>query len=376
MDNGDDMMKLMSMLFGEGANNGSEKPVEYESDGYSDYDDDDEKGINILKRMNKNDVTIDDLIEWGELYHSNKKKMCNGINLKTLWRIQSSLKKLKQLVGMKMVKMNIVGQILYYLQHLEKGHDDMLHTVIEGPPGVGKTELGKILGELYVKLGILQNKKINIDDPNFNINKIFKVVRRSDLVGKYVGHTAIKTQQVIDQCKGGVMFIDEAYSLGNKDVFSKECIDTINRNLSEQKANFLCIIAGYPNDLEKCFFAFNSGLRRRFPFKYSIMGYTPYELCEIFKLKVKQLEWSVKNPQQKTIPVHFFEKNMKYFPHFGGDMESLLLCCKIAHGKRVFGLPVKYKCILTQDDIKNGFNAFIEGKQNNEDDTSNMMMYI
>jgi SpoVK/Ycf46/Vps4 family AAA+-type ATPase len=314
------------------------------------------------------------------MYHSKKRKRCNNINLKTLWRIQAPLKKLQELVGLKTVKENMVKQIIYFLQHLENGQDDMLHTIIEGPPGVGKTELGKILGELYVKMGILQNPDINIDDPQFDINKIFKVVKRSDLIGKYLGHTAVKTQEVIDSCKGGVMFIDEAYSLGNteqKDIFSKECIDTINRNLSEQKANFLCIIAGYPGDMEKCFFAYNDGLKRRFPFKYTIKEYTPDELRDIFKLKVLKLDWSYKD--ENSILLDFFKENIKAFPHFGGDIETLLLNCKIQHGMRVFSKKANEKKILTFEDVKNGFTAYISVRKNKDDwhdSLTSKMMYL
>jgi len=77
------------------------------------------------------------------------------------------------------------------------------------------------------------------------------VARRSDLVAGFLGQTAMKTQEVIDSAKGGVLLIDEAYSLGNeekKDSFAKECIDTINQNLTEGKGDFICIIAGYKEE--------------------------------------------------------------------------------------------------------------------------------
>ena len=350
----------------------NKKKQGYESDGYDDCSY--EEQLEILRMFNKRDITLSDLIEWGDLYHKKKKKRCGSINLKTLWRIQKPLKKLQNLIGMTIVKKNIVKQIVYYLQHLENERDDMLHTIIEGPPGVGKTELGKILGELYIKMGILQNPNINIDDPLFNIDSIFKVVKRSDLIGKYLGHTAVKTQDVINSCKGGVMFIDEVYSLGNnegKDIFSKECIDTINRNLSEQKANFLCIIAGYPEDMEKCFFSYNNGLKRRFPFKYKINKYSPNELRDIFKLKVTNLGWTFKN--EDAIPLEFFKNNIKAFPHFGGDMETLLLNCKIQHGLRVFGQPVEDKKILTYEDIRTGFAEYTRNKKKAQDNIN--MMY-
>ena len=92
------------------------------------------------------------------------------------------------------------------------------------------------------------------------------------------------------------MFIDEAYSLGDnegRDSFSKECLDTLNQNLSDNKGKFLCIIAGYTDSLDKNFFAFNDGLRRRFTFKYVIEKYTAEELRDIFLQKVSDKGWKI-----------------------------------------------------------------------------------
>lgn len=330
----------------------------------------------LYVKFNKDNIVLDDLIEWGALYHSEERLMCGNINLKTLWRLQKPLKKLNNMVGMQVLKKNIIGQILYFLQNLNL-HDDMMHTTIEGPPGVGKTELGKILGEIYIMMDILKND--DIDHDNFDINKYFKIVKRSDLIGKYLGHTAALTQECIDNCKGGVMFIDEAYSLGNeekRDSFSKECIDTINRNLTEQKSNFLCIVAGYTNDLESCFFAYNAGLKRRFPFRYTIDKYDSNELADIFKLKAYSLNWSINCLSELYA---FFKENMEDFPHFGGDVETLILNCKIQHGIRVFGKNMKIKKEFSIEDIKNGFDVFSKNKNKKkikEINISDNMMYI
>ena len=122
---------------------------------------------------------------------------------------------------------------------------DFMHTVIYGPPGSGKTEVAKIIGRIFSNLGIL-NKKI------------FKKVSRNDLVAGYLGQTAIKTKDMIKASLGGVLFIDEAYSLGNsekKDSFAKECVDTLCEALSEHKHNWMVIIAGYEKELNDCFFS-------------------------------------------------------------------------------------------------------------------------
>lgn len=295
----------------------------------------------------------------------NGKKKCS-INLETLSKLIPPLEKLQQMIGLKKVKSSIVDMVLYYLQSFESKNNNMLHTVIEGPPGVGKTELGKILGEIYAALGIIESNK-------------FKLVKRTDLIGEFLGHTAIKTQKAIDEANGGILFIDEAYSLGNennKDSFSKECIDIINQNLSENKKKFICIIAGYPAELDKCFFSYNPGLRRRFPFKFSIDGYKPDELRDIFVKKVGDLKWRFDTNLNSTELTDFFMKNTGNFPHFGGDIETLLLNCKFAHSRRIFGKHPKNKRKLNKHDLDIGFERFINNKNKNLQDIPLHLMHL
>ena len=310
--------------------------------------------------------SIDDLIYYGYLYHCKNLKEYKGIDLKILFDLIKPLSELSKMIGMKEVKENMVNQIIFFLQKLNNKskcgschncilnfcctnnnniNDDMLHTVVSGPPGVGKTELGKILGKVYKALGILSTGE-------------FFIAKRADLIAKYLGQTAPKTQQFIDKCKGGVMFIDEAYSLGEKetrDSFAKECLDTLNQNLSERR-DFLCIIAGYDEALDSCFFAYNEGLKRRFSFKYTISGYSHDELAEIFLRKVTTADWEyVGSKDDLNI---FFKKNEKEFPRFGGDMETLFLKTKITHARRIFFKDEKERKKITIDDIKKGFENF------------------
>lgn len=318
-----------------------------------------------FKYTNKDIDSIDDLIELGYLYHCKKRKTYKDIDLKKLYDLIEPLIEMKNLVGMQTVKESMVDQILFFLQKLNKKdkcnecincsnnikctntkeNDDMLHTIITGPPGVGKTELGKILGKVYKAMGILSKGHVNI-------------ARRPDLIAKYLGQTAPKTQAFIDKCKGGVMFIDEAYSLGNpegRDSFSKECIDTINQNLTERR-DFLCIIAGYEDSLESSFFSYNEGLKRRFSFRYNIEKYTGEELCEMFTRKVNKEGWIYEDDKDKL--VNFFNKNLKSFPRFGGDVETLFLKTKIMHSRRIMFKNPELRKKLSFDDIKKGFEKF------------------
>ena len=300
--------------------------------------------------------SIDDLILLGKKYDPNEKKKYT-LDMQTLNKLVEPLEKLQKMIGMDGVKETIVNLILYNIQNFEKKNSSMLHTIIEGSPGTGKTEVAKIIADLYLKMGILKNDK-------------FKSVKRNDLVGQYLGHTANKTQEVINSVKGGVLFIDEAYSLGNpegRDSYSKECIDIINQNLSESKCDFVCIIAGYPDALKKSFFSYNEGLERRFPYRFKIKDYDEEELQKIFVKIVKENEWKFKD--EFIPPVEFFLKNKNYFRYFGGDLENFFNSCRIAHARRAMTIHPKYKKCLTQEDLDKGLNFFInndEIKKRNE----------
>ena len=271
-----------------------------------------------------------------------------NINMTALHSIKNPLISLNKMIGMKKLKNSVVDQIIYFMQGLDK-KNDFMHTVIYGPPGTGKTEIAELLGKIFSLLGILKRN-------------IFKKVTRSDLIAGYLGQTAIKTREVVEECLGGVLFIDEAYALGNvekRDSFAKECIDTLCESLSAYKNSLMVIIAGYEDDLNKCFFSYNQGLNSRFPWRFNTNDYTAKELNDIFKKKVNDIEWSIKEP----ISDEWFENKKGYFKYFGRDIEVLLAKIKIAHGRRVFCKPKHEKTVITQEDVDNGFNLFIDNNE-------------
>ena len=141
-------------------------------------------------------------------------------------------------------------------------------------------------------------------------------------------------------------------------MFSKECLDTINQNLTENKKNFLCIIAGYKDALDSCFFSYNEGLSRRFSIRYNVEPYTPDELKLIFKKIVESNNWSVSN----DLSVKIFQENKDDFKYFGGDMETLFFACKVVHARRVFCLDESDKKIITNKDVEQGLKIFKKNK--------------
>ena len=315
--------------------------------------------------------SIDDFIRVGKQYIAGKydggfKKY--NINVRKVSKLVEPLEKLQKMIGMNCIKQDVYELLLYQLQEFDKSKD-MFHTIIDGEPGVGKTELAKILAQIYQKMGYCKNKKV-------------RFVKRSDLIGGYLGQTAIKTQKVLDECKGGILVIDEAYSLGNKegrDSYAKECLDTLTAFLSESPETIVFIM-GYKEALEECLFAHNKGLERRFTYRFSITKYKPEELKLIFFKIIEGEEWKV---EKENIPDSFFIENENYFPFNGGDMLNLFTKCKFTHSLRYFNLCRKTtkdknyenekKCINFED-IQNAFKLLLKDdkfkKRNDEEDDS------
>jgi len=289
--------------------------------------------------------TLQDLILVCEKYQNVADKKYS-FDTKILKNLHAPLKKLNEMIGLNDIKNNIVDTLTYYLQNFELKNKDLLNTVITGPPGVGKTEFAKILADIYVQMGVIKNKK-------------FTIIKRSDCVGKYLGSSTPKTEEILKNAKGGVVFIDEAYSMGDpdkRDNFSKEALDALNQFISENP-DTIFIIAGYPDELEKCFFSINPGLKSRFTTTYHITGYSVVELRDIFKHKIMSVGWGVGDINDNVMD-KLFADNKDKFPFSGRDIATLFLNCKYTHGRRTFGKHPKLRKRLTDDDIIKGFDRY------------------
>jgi len=322
------------------------------------------KKVSIKTKINK----LTDLLDLIEKYPL-QDDIEYDINMTSLNKIKTELVELNRMIGMKELKENVVDQLLYYIQDLSKNSNDYMHTVIYGPPGTGKTEIARIIGKIFANLGILKKGG-------------FKKVTRSDLVAGYLGQTAIKTKEVIEECLGGVLFIDEAYSLGNnerRDSFSKECIDTLCESLSNYKDQLMVIIAGYEEELKDCFFTYNQGLESRFTWRFKIDNYKHDDLFHIFTKKIKDSGWTYDEKNEK-ISAEWFERKMPYFKFYGRDVENMLSKIKVCHSRRVFGDPDSEKTKITFEDLEKGFEMFLKNDEvknrKNSQELNKMLMSI
>lgn len=187
--------------------------------------------------------------------------------------LNKSLKELNNMVGLGKIKVEINELVKLVKFYREIGKDVMntfsLHSVFTGNPGTGKTTVARILATIYKALGILEKGHL-------------VEVDRGSLVAGFIGQTAIKTSQRLDEAKGGVLFIDEAYALSNaseKD-YGQEAIETVLKRMEDKRGEFIVIAAGYPDNM-RVFLETNPGLQSRFDKAFHFEDYSPMDLWEI-----------------------------------------------------------------------------------------------
>lgn len=205
-----------------------------------------------------------------------------------------------------------------------------------------------------------------IDSANYPLDDdIIKIVSREDLIGQYLGWTAKKTKEVLEKNIGKVLFIDEAYSLvnGERDMFGNECLDTINRFMSENPDKIIVIMAGYKDKINDNIFSAQPGLKRRFMWSFNCPGYTPEELFEIWKQQISP--WTIED-EHATKELFLLYKEA--FPNMAGDTLRLSNYTQIAHSSSLIeGFSNIEQDVLTLDHVSQGIQTLLENNMECDD---------
>ncbi len=212
---------------------------------------------------------------------------------------------LNELVGMEEMK-RVIKQIYAWIYVNKKRQENglkaqrqALHMMFKGNPGTGKTTVARLIGKLFLKMNVLSKGHLIEGE-------------RADLVGEYIGHTAQKTRDLIKKAVGGILFIDEAYSLGRggeKD-FGKEAIDTLVKHMEDKQHEFILILAGYSKEMDQ-FLLLNPGLQSRFPIVINFPDYTVPELMEIMNMMLVEKQYVLSKDAERKLEnhLHYIKNN-------------------------------------------------------------------
>lgn len=208
-------------------------------------------------------------------------------------------KEMDNIVGLQKIKEYIFSLEEYYNVQKRRREEGLKsgevskHMIFTGNPGTGKTTIARIISRYLKAIGVLSGGQL-------------VEVTRADLVGRYVGHTAPLTNQVLKSAIGGVLFIDEAYSLyrGKDDSFGLEAIDTLVKGIEDNRDNLIVILAGYTKEMQE-FLTANSGLESRFPNVIEFPDYTGEELLEIAKITAKSKGYRIDEGTELALLAYF-----------------------------------------------------------------------
>jgi len=265
-------------------------------------------------------------------------------------RVEAILGELDVLVGLSSVK-KLVREIHAYVEIQRRRIKEnlaadplVLHMIFRGNPGTGKTTVARIIGKLFKEMGVLGKGHLT-------------EVERADLVGEYIGHTAQKTKEQLKKAMGGILFIDEAYSLargGEKD-FGKEAIDALVKAMEDHKENIIIILAGYQDEMV-WFLQTNPGLRSRFPIHIDFPDYTIKELLAISDLMLRNRQYGLDREGRMEL-ARILERNTGVGHEHSGNARLVRNIIERAIRRQAVRLIRKEKItreeliILTREDI-------------------------
>ena len=249
--------------------------------------------------------------------------------------LQDLLDELNELIGLKKVKNKVYDLIAYQkIQKLRRekklySTKRTLHLAFTGNPGTGKTTVARIVGRIYKQIGLLSKGN-------------FVEVSRTDLIAGYQGQTALKVKKVIEKAKGGVLFIDEAYSItenDHSDSYGRECLTELTKALEDYREDLIVIVAGYTEPMNK-FFESNPGLKSRFNTFIEFDDYSTNELDEILISMCKNNDYILDDEAKGKIHLYFEEQTSSKNENFanGRLVRNLYDDLVMNHARRVISI--------------------------------------
>lgn len=249
--------------------------------------------------------------------------------------LQDLLDELNALVGLEKVKNKVQDLIVYQkVQKMRREKNlhctkNTLHLAFTGNPGTGKTTVARIVGRIYKRIGLLSKGH-------------FVEVSRTDLIAGYQGQTALKVKKVIEQAKGGVLFIDEAYSItenDHSDSYGRECLTELTKALEDYREDLVVIVAGYTEPMNK-FFESNPGLKSRFNTFIEFDDYSPDELDKILISMCKNNDYTLDEEAKEKIHLYFEQQTSLKDENFanGRLVRNLYDDLVMNHARRVINI--------------------------------------
>lgn len=246
------------------------------------------------------------------------------------------IEELNALVGLKTVKEKVSDLIVYQkVQKLRRDKNlssakSTMHLAFTGNPGTGKTTVARIVGRIYKQIGLLSKGH-------------FVEVSRTDLIAGYQGQTALKVKKVIDEAKGGVLFIDEAYSItenDHSDSYGRECLTELTKALEDYRDDLVVIVAGYTEAMNH-FFASNPGLKSRFNTFIEFPDYSALELQKMFLKLCKDNDYELEDAASHQILNYMEQQIAEKSENFanGRLVRNLYDDVTMNHAKRVVKIP-------------------------------------
>ena len=213
------------------------------------------------------------------------------------------MNELNQLVGLQKIKEEVSRLVIYQKVQSKRKESGLkvpkrtLHMAFMGNPGTGKTTVARIVGRMYYQLGLLSKGH-------------FTEVSRTDLIAGYQGQTALKVKSVIEKAKGGVLFIDEAYSItenDNTDSYGRECLTELTKALEDSRDDLIVIVAGYTDPMNH-FFESNPGLKSRFNYFINFENYSSTELLDILETIARKDDYQIEDRLKEILLNYFNDK--------------------------------------------------------------------